>query len=76
MSESDGSIEDDTITGYRRGFTAYDKGDTVNGCMCAEILDEKHQISSSLLHQRDLRALSTYDNIFSYINSLFSCAIR
>ena len=37
MSDSDGSIEDDTITGYRRGLTAYDRGDTVNGCMCTEI---------------------------------------
>ena len=38
------------------GLTAYDKGDTVNGCMCMEILDEKHQIISSLLYQRDLHA--------------------
>ena len=56
LSESDGMIEDDAITGYRRGLTAYDKGDIANGWMCTEILDGKHQIISSLLYQRDLHA--------------------
>ena len=56
MSESDGMIEDDAITGYRRGLTAYDKGDIANGWMCTEILDGKHQIISSLLYQSDLHA--------------------
>ena len=37
MSASEVIIEDNAIASYRRGLTAYDKGDIANGWMCTEI---------------------------------------